>query len=349
MRSKPTRSAGSVKTQYLIAALIPVVVVTLSITGFVWAKKQVTVVVDGRVSSVSTRASDVEGVLQQVRVSYGDGDLVTPSVSTPVSSPMTVVVRHATPIKMDLGGSVTDMNVVGKTVSDALVAAGIDPSANPAVSPSLTTPLAAGMTITAPSVFSRVTSRRIPIAFARSTRDDSRLPRGVRKVVVKGRSGVRLRLYRTLVSNGVEGSRALLADKTVTAPVDEIVAVGTASRAEGNRAIVASARALASVRTMAPPKPGVGRRMRVEATGYAPGSGGADHRCATGALATRGVIAVDPRMIPLGTHVYVPGYGYAVAADTGGDIKHDRIDVCYDTYDEAIRWGRRTVTIIVLD
>ena len=89
--------------------------------------------------------------------------------------------------------------------------------------------------------------------------------------------------------------------------------------------------------------------MRCETTAYAPGSGGADHRCATGALATRGVIAVDPHVIPLGTHVYVPGYGYAIAADTGGAIEGNRIDLCYDTYDEAIRWGRRPVTIIILD
>ena len=45
----------------------------------------------------------------------------------------------------------------------------------------------------------------------------------------------------------------------------------------------------------------------------------------------------------------MPGYGYAVAADTGGAIKGNRIDLCFDTVDEAIRWGRRAVTIIILD
>jgi 3D (Asp-Asp-Asp) domain-containing protein len=61
------------------------------------------------------------------------------------------------------------------------------------------------------------------------------------------------------------------------------------------------------------------------------------------------VIAVDPRVIPLGTHVYVPGYGYAVAADTGGAIKGRRIDLCFETVGQCDRWGRRDVTIIVLD
>ena len=89
--------------------------------------------------------------------------------------------------------------------------------------------------------------------------------------------------------------------------------------------------------------------MRCVATGYSPGSGGADNVCATGARALHGVIAVDPRVIPLGTHVYVPGYGYAVAADTGGAIKGNRIDLCYATNAEAVQWGRRTVTIVILD
>ena len=74
-----------------------------------------------------------------------------------------------------------------------------------------------------------------------------------------------------------------------------------------------------------------------------------DFVTATGARARRGVIAVDPRVIPLGTHVYVPGYGYAVAADTGGAIKGRRVDLCFETVAECDRWGRRDVTIIVLD
>ncbi|EGD50148.1 3D domain-containing protein [Thermoanaerobacter ethanolicus JW 200] len=48
---------------------------------------------------------------------------------------------------------------------------------------------------------------------------------------------------------------------------------------------------------------------------------------ATGTKATRGVIAVDPRVIPLGTRLYVEGYGFGIAADTGGAIKGDKIDV----------------------
>ncbi|MGN1402055.1 MAG: LysM peptidoglycan-binding domain-containing protein [Bacillus sp. (in: firmicutes)] len=60
------------------------------------------------------------------------------------------------------------------------------------------------------------------------------------------------------------------------------------------------------------------------------------------------VIAVDPSVIPLGTKVYVEGYGYAVAADTGGAIKGNKIDVFTPSKDDALQWGRRTVEVQIL-
>lgn len=60
------------------------------------------------------------------------------------------------------------------------------------------------------------------------------------------------------------------------------------------------------------------------------------------------VIAVDPSVIPLGTKVYVEGYGYAIAGDTGGAIKGNKIDVFFATKSEALKWGRKDVKIKIL-
>jgi 3D (Asp-Asp-Asp) domain-containing protein len=57
---------------------------------------------------------------------------------------------------------------------------------------------------------------------------------------------------------------------------------------------------------------------------------------------------VDPAVIPLGTRLYIPGYGFAVAADVGGAIVGDRIDLCYDDAQQAIDWGVRDVTVYIL-
>jgi 3D (Asp-Asp-Asp) domain-containing protein len=65
--------------------------------------------------------------------------------------------------------------------------------------------------------------------------------------------------------------------------------------------------------------------------------------------AGKGVVAVDPRVIPLGTRLYIEGYGVAVAGDVGSAIKGRRIDLGFGTYAEAIRWGRRNVRVQILD
>lgn len=60
-------------------------------------------------------------------------------------------------------------------------------------------------------------------------------------------------------------------------------------------------------------------------------------------------VAVDPTVIPLGTRLYVEGYGEAIASDTGGAIKGNIIDVHFSTYAQCIAWGRRTVNVTILD
>lgn len=70
---------------------------------------------------------------------------------------------------------------------------------------------------------------------------------------------------------------------------------------------------------------------------------------AIGLKAGYGVAAVDPRVIPLGTRIYVEGYGYAIACDLGGAIRGRKIDLCFDTHDEAQVYGRRMVKVHLLD
>jgi 3D (Asp-Asp-Asp) domain-containing protein len=86
----------------------------------------------------------------------------------------------------------------------------------------------------------------------------------------------------------------------------------------------------------------------MEASAYLPTDGSSQGLTATGISARRGIVAVDPDVIPLGTHVYVPGYGMGLAADTGGAIVGDKIDLCMEDASEAWRFGRRMVKVYVL-
>lgn len=87
----------------------------------------------------------------------------------------------------------------------------------------------------------------------------------------------------------------------------------------------------------------------MEATAYIASDGNGDGITAMGLVAQHGVVAVDPGVIPLGTRLYIPGYGEAIAADTGGAIYGNRIDLCMNSYGEAMNFGRRYVTVYVLD
>lgn len=89
----------------------------------------------------------------------------------------------------------------------------------------------------------------------------------------------------------------------------------------------------------------VKKTFTVEATAYTH----TGNPTATGVYPREGLIAVDPRVIPLGTQVYVEGYGYAVAADTGGAIKGNIIDVFFPSLQRCLDWGRKPVTIHILD
>ena len=84
-------------------------------------------------------------------------------------------------------------------------------------------------------------------------------------------------------------------------------------------------------------------------------NGGYAGQTATGVPLDKGVIAVDPRVIPLGSRVYIEAldgswtYGYAVAADTGGAIKGNRVDLCYRSRSECIQFGRRKCRVYILN
>ncbi len=90
--------------------------------------------------------------------------------------------------------------------------------------------------------------------------------------------------------------------------------------------------------------PSGGRQLKVKVYAYAlPG------RTASGLSVGPGIVAVDPRVIKLGTRLYIPGYGEGLAADTGGDIKGNTIDVWVPTEKQARDWGIKYITITVYD
>ena len=101
----------------------------------------------------------------------------------------------------------------------------------------------------------------------------------------------------------------------------------------------------------APAEEGVGsyqRRIVMDASAYTADDPGNSGFTATGLRLRRGMVSVDPDVIPLGSQLYIEGYGYATAEDTGGSIVGNRIDLAMDSITEALNFGRREVVVYVL-
>lgn len=98
-------------------------------------------------------------------------------------------------------------------------------------------------------------------------------------------------------------------------------------------------------RTMPKEEPQEPEPMIFEATAYT----WTGNQTATGTWPSRGTIAVDPAIIPLGTRLYVEGYGEGIAEDTGGAIKGEILDLYMESEDECWSWGRRTVEVRIIE
>ena len=329
MRS-PAGPARFLRTQHLAATVVVALIAVAFITGFAWADKHVTLIVDNASSIVTTQKSSVSSLLASAGVAVQPGDLVSPSASAGLADGGVVVVRHAVPVTLELGGRKYRLLVLGRTVADALVMEGLDPTSGLHSVPDVDAPLRPEMTITATDVFYRVSDEQVTVPFNTVLQGDPKLPHDSRRVVRKGVAGSAVMVWRTLVTGGVAGARRLQVTRVLSPAVTAVIHVGT--KQPFHQLIVASRSVGRS------PRPAVkGRALSMEATAYTPWDAGctgsigwvAGRKAHYHIPAGWWIIAVDPRVIPLGTRVYVRGYGYAVAADTGGAIKGHRIDVCY--------------------
>jgi 3D (Asp-Asp-Asp) domain-containing protein len=161
---------------------------------------------------------------------------------------------------------------------------------------------------------------------------------GRSKILRHGRPGLLEVVVRSTQRDGGPVSSRIVSRTLVRIPTPRIVAQGI-----GNSPLVElEARGLIH---MAAVMRGV---MTMLATAYTAGSSGGSGWTAIGRRAGYGIVAVDPRIIPLGTRLYIPGYGMAIAGDTGGDIVGRRIDLGFDSLQGALDFGRRDVTVYQL-
>ncbi len=165
---------------------------------------------------------------------------------------------------------------------------------------------------------------------------------GTEKVTQEGENGILQITKKQYYYKGKVHKLEEVEREVIKEPVDKIIEIGTKKKEAEIKETKSSSSGTIDGMTFT-------KAINMVSTAYTPYDSGCSGVTASGMAASKGVAAVDTSVIPFGTKLYIPGYGIAVAADTGGAINGNRIDLCYNTISEAYGWGRRTVTVYILE
>lgn len=200
------------------------------------------------------------------------------------------------------------------------------------VYPPVNAKLKEGMTISVLSARDKVKEAIVDIPYKIDRMPDDNLSIGETRIVSVGVKGEKKVVTRYIKVGKLEVKKNIY-EVVVKEPITQVVKYGTAAN------ILKTSRGNIRYKKV----------MDVEATAYTIAEGNGDGVTSIGIVPYRGIIAVDPSVVPYGTRVYVPGYGLAMAGDTGGAIVNNRIDCFMEDYDEAMQFGRRHIKMYILE
>ncbi|WP_195263850.1 MULTISPECIES: G5 and 3D domain-containing protein [unclassified Clostridium] len=319
------------KAKILIGVVLAAIV--LSVT-FINMRKTVTMKIDGKEETFVTYKGTVKDVLDTKGVEVNPKDKVQPALNGKVSEGDTISIKRAVSVELTVGDKQVKIDTAEDTIEEMLEVEkeelknqGIEFNENlDEIAPALSTKITSDLKINLVKVEVKKELAKEAIDFDVVVESDENLDSGLEEVRQDGASGEKEVTYEIVYKNGAEFSRSVKSSKVLAEPVNKVIAQGT------RKAFASRDGQLLNYKSV----------IYCESTAY---SGGGI--TATGSVPVRdpngiSTIAVDPRVIPLGSLVYVEGYGKAVAADTGGAIKGNIIDVYVNSEAEAYTdWGRK--------
>lgn len=332
-------------------AIVILIAISLSITAGIGVykllKKEVIINDNGKVIAVNTMKSTVAEVLEQTGVKVADYDYISLPVQSKLGFKTKINIKRAIPVTVYADGQEYRIMTYRDTVKEALAQAEVpfdadDKLANAKLEDKITV----DMSIKVIRVKEVLDKKREPIPFKVVSRENSHMDKGDTRVARDGKEGIREKVYKVVFEDGIEVARELLKDFVASDPVDKLVEYGTVLNFKTSRGEVVRYRKVITMKATA-------YTASYADTGKGPGDPGFGITY-TGMRVKKGVIAVDPRVIPLGTRVYVqvagdtPDYGFAVAADIGGAIKGNLIDLYFDSQKTVDYWGCKRVKVYVL-
>lgn len=312
----------------------------------------VSVTADGRTTDYIINEPEEEmsiaAFLKAQNVRVNRGDALSADSSSPVADGTSVNIARSFPVAVRSMGSVSIINTTGGTVGDALRESGVSYDTADELSHLAFADLVPGMKIVHTDVVTEYTTARRTINHKEKVVYDDKVYNDTEPVIIqKGSDGSKNVTQRVIIKDGVEVSREIVNQIIITPATDEIIKKGNKihyqTKLTGEYRIYKKA-----------PKAGVDGWVAMKMdyiTAYWQGN-----RTATGKRPKLGTIAVNPYYIPYGTQIYVSGYGYGTAQDTGAFRNYKRadgtpvnqLDLWMNTEKEGRRWGRkRNVTVLV--
>lgn len=323
-----------------------VVLILLCITSVMFGmRKTVKIVVDGKEQTIKTYRITLKEALKSNDIILGPKDKVKPGLDTKLKNGEKIYVKRAVKVKVNVDGKNLSIDSAEDNVEDMLSSEKISVKEFDKVSPSREAPLKNGMKVVVTRVETKLIKENKTIECPTVVKNDDNLTKGTRKIIQQGSNGEKEVAVRVVYENGKEVTRKVVSEIVKKKPVEKIVAMGTLGVVRLSRG--SSAYYKSSMNMVA-----TAYSSGYNSTGKSPGHP-AYGITATGARAVRNSggyssVAVDPRVIPLGTKLYIEGYGYAIAQDTGGAIKGNRIDLYFDSEQEAYNWGIKNIKVYIL-
>lgn len=319
--------------------------------------KKVHINIDGKEAVHYTTAKDIRSFLVEANIEVSEHDVVSHLDTAHIKADMHVLILKAYEVVVHNGNEVKNIWTPGATVAQLLAQEKIEIGPVDMIEPALDTVVVKGTEIKVIKVAETTESVEESIAFETVKKQDATLDQGKEKVISDGNQGLTVKTYKIRTENGIEKDRVFIGEQVAKAPTDKVIAVGTKVEQQVANNSNTNTPKNTSVQTNSPsnatPSSGSGKEITMTATAYTANCNGCTGYTATGINLNGNpgakVIAVDPNVIPLGSKVWVEGYGYAIAGDTGGAINGQRIDLHMPTTKDATNFGRRNVLVRVVD
>lgn len=323
-----------------LAAVIMVCLILTTSLVYGWMKKDIIVSDAGKEIKISTFKNTVADVLKEKEINIGPFDKINVATTEKLKDGLSVSIQRAKKINIKTKDSTLFVMTTSNTVDDVLKEAEIFVGDKDRVEPALSSDLQDDMQVSVIRVEEKLVSQSVKMEFTNEVKKIDTLAKGLVNVVRNGQEGQKEVSVKVVYEDGQEVSRQVVAEKVIKEPVNGLIEEGAKTTLVTSRGQISFTRAIKMTATA--------YDATFESCGKTADSPyyGITY---SGLKVRPGIVAVDPRVIPLGTWLYVEGYGEALAADIGGAIKGNRIDLYYDSPSDVKKYGKKKIMVYMID